>query len=69
MHGFALNVNADLQPFTLLAPCGIEGCKMTSMARELGKSIDSHEVQKHVVQHFGKVFGIRWVEDREDAQG
>lgn len=62
MHGFALNVNVDLHPFSLLAPCGIEGCIMTSMARELGTSIDSHEVQKHIAHHFGDVFGIRWAE-------
>lgn len=69
MHGFALNVNPDLQPFSLLAPCGIEGCKMTSMARELGKTIDSPEVQECVVQHFGEVFGITWLKDRENTRG
>jgi len=69
MHGFALNVNVDLQPFSLLAPCGIENCTMTSMARELGKSIDLHEVRERVVQHFGEVFGITWLEDRENTQG
>jgi lipoate-protein ligase B len=63
MHGFALNVNVDLQPFTLLAPCGIAGCTMTSMARELGTSIDSHGVREQVVQHFGEVFGITWMEE------
>ncbi len=68
MHGFALNVNADLQPFTLLAPCGIEGCIMTSMARELGTSIDLVRVREHVVQHFGEVFGITWLKNRENAR-
>jgi lipoyl(octanoyl) transferase len=61
MHGFALNVNVDLQPFTLLAPCGIEGCTMTSMARELGKSIDHHAVRGHVIRYFGEVFKITWM--------
>jgi lipoate-protein ligase B len=69
MHGFALNVNVDLQPFTLLAPCGIEGCTMTSMAREFGKSIDLSGVREQVTQHFGEVFGITWLKDREHAQG
>jgi lipoate-protein ligase B len=68
MHGFALNVNVDLRPFTFLSPCGIEGCTMTSMARELGTSIDLHRVRKYVAQHFGEVFGIRWVEDRKNGQ-
>jgi lipoyl(octanoyl) transferase len=35
-HGFAINVNNDLQPFEWIVPCGIEGCRMTSLARELG---------------------------------
>jgi lipoyl(octanoyl) transferase len=61
MHGFALNVNVDLHPFTHLAPCGIEGCVMTSMARELGTSVDLLEVRQYITRHFGDVFGIRWV--------
>lgn len=62
MHGFALNVNIDLQPFTLLAPCGIEGCTMTSMAKSLGRSIDSHRVRTQIAHHFGEIFGITWLE-------
>jgi lipoyl(octanoyl) transferase len=61
MHGFALNVNVDLQPFTLVAPCGIEGCTMTSMARELGKSLNSHTIREQIAHHFGEVFGITWI--------
>ncbi len=68
MHGFALNVNVDLQPFTLLAPCGIEDCTMTSMASELGTSSNSDEVREQVAQHFGEVFGITWLKDGEHAQ-
>ena len=36
-HGFAINVNNDLQPFEWIVPCGIESCRMTSLARELGR--------------------------------
>ena len=35
-HGLAINVNNDLQPFEWIVPCGIEGCRMTSLSRELG---------------------------------
>jgi lipoyl(octanoyl) transferase len=35
-HGFAVNVNNDLQPFEWIVPCGIEGVRMTSLYRELG---------------------------------
>src|SRR5688572_18028080 len=39
-HGFAVNVNNDLQPFEWIVPCGIEGCRMTSVVRELGSPYD-----------------------------
>src|SRR5213596_3643778 len=35
-HGFAVNVDNDLQPFEWIVPCGIESCQMTSLALELG---------------------------------
>ena len=69
MHGFALNVNVDLQPFSLLTPCGIEECTMTSMAKELGISIDSQGVRAQVARHFGNVFGITWAEESRAAYG
>ena len=37
-HGFAINVNNDLQPFEWIVPCGIEGCRMTSVCRELRRA-------------------------------
>ena len=39
-HGLAVNVNNDLQPFEWIVPCGIEGCRMTSLTRELGAEQD-----------------------------
>ena len=39
-HGLAINVNNDLQPFEWIVPCGIEGVRMTSVARELGAEQD-----------------------------
>ncbi|HEU0250162.1 MAG TPA: lipoyl(octanoyl) transferase LipB [Solirubrobacteraceae bacterium] len=35
-HGFAVNVTNDLEPFTWIVPCGLEGVTMTSLERELG---------------------------------
>lgn len=35
-HGFAINVNNDLEPFSWVVPCGLEGVRMTSVAAELG---------------------------------
>ena len=39
-HGLAVNVNNDLQPFEWVVPCGIEGCQVTSLSRELGAEQD-----------------------------
>jgi lipoyl(octanoyl) transferase len=39
-HGFAINVNNDLEPFEWIVPCGIESCRMTSVAAELGAEQD-----------------------------
>ncbi len=35
-HGLAVNVCNDLQPFEWIVPCGIDGCRMTSISRERG---------------------------------
>lgn len=58
MHGFALNVNLDLQPFTLITPCGIRGCHVTSMADLLSKPIEVEAVQQTVIRKFSEVFGL-----------
>jgi lipoyl(octanoyl) transferase len=41
LHGLALNVNCDLRFFDWIVPCGIAGCRMTSMAREGQSTIDA----------------------------
>ena len=55
-HGFALNVNTDLSYFSLIVPCGIEGCKMTSIERELGRPADMPAVKEAVARVFSRVF-------------
>jgi lipoyl(octanoyl) transferase len=47
-HGFALNVNTDLAPFSGIVPCGITDGTVTSMQIELGHELDAAEV-KHVL--------------------
>ena len=39
-HGLGINVNNDLQPFEWIVPCGIDACRMTSLAREFGAEQD-----------------------------
>ena len=57
MHGFALNVNADLGYFDNIIPCGIKGKAVTSLNVELGKKeVDMEEVQQKLMKHFGDLF-------------
>ena len=36
-HGFAVNVENDLQPWSWIVPCGLDGVQMTSLIRETGR--------------------------------
>lgn len=57
MHGFALNVNANLGYFDLMIPCGIRGKAVTSLNVELGKqTIDEDEVKEKLLKHFANLF-------------
>ena len=57
MHGFALNVNADLGYFDHIIPCGIEGKAVTSLNVELGKKeVPLADVQEKVLKHFAELF-------------
>jgi lipoyl(octanoyl) transferase len=48
MHGFALNVNTNLEYFTYINPCGFESKGVTSMEKELGKNIDLDHVKSEL---------------------
>ncbi|MDP2526455.1 lipoyl(octanoyl) transferase LipB [Maribacter dokdonensis] len=57
MHGFALNVNADLGYFDLMIPCGIKGKAVTSLNVELGKKeVNLEEVKQKLLKHFQILF-------------
>jgi len=57
MHGFAFNVNTDLNYFSYINPCGFQDKGVTSMSKELGKPLDFEEVKKGLAEEFEKVFG------------
>jgi lipoyl(octanoyl) transferase len=61
-HGFAVNVNNDLQPFEWVVPCGIEGCRATSLTRELGAEQDLDGFATIVATSFARVFEREAVE-------
>ena len=57
MHGFALNINANLGYFDLMIPCGIRGKAVTSLNVELGqKEIDVEVVKEKLLKHFANLF-------------
>ena len=59
MHGFALNVNTDLDYFDYIIPCGMKGKPITSLEKELGWKMDMNEVQEIVLQQFREVFQMQ----------
>jgi lipoyl(octanoyl) transferase len=55
-HGFALNVNTDLNDFSVIVPCGLKGKGVTSLERLLGHPVPMEEVKARVVAAFEEVF-------------
>jgi lipoyl(octanoyl) transferase len=61
MHGIALNVNSDLSYFNHIVPCGIVDKAVTSMERELGKTIDFKAVQQALKENMANIFDFDYV--------
>jgi lipoyl(octanoyl) transferase len=59
MHGFAFNVNADLNYFGNIVPCGIDDKAVTSMQKELGYALNMDEVKAKVIEHIAALFHMK----------
>lgn len=59
MHGFALNVNANLGYFDNIIPCGIRGKAVTSMEVELGEKVSEEAVKEKILKHFKSLFEVK----------
>jgi lipoyl(octanoyl) transferase len=55
-HGWALNVNTNLEHFRFITPCGIQGMGVTSIERELGRQVPLAEVRAVLAKHFAELF-------------
>lgn len=62
MHGFAFNVNSDLDYFTNIIPCGITDKAVTSLDIELGRPVDMKEVQEKMKKHLAALFEMELIE-------
>ena len=56
MHGFAFNVNTDLNLFNGIIPCGIQDKSVTSLAKELNREVEIKEVKEKLLTNFKNVF-------------
>jgi lipoyl(octanoyl) transferase len=60
-HGFAYNVSTDLRFFELIIPCGIAGCRASSLEKLLGVSVSTAEAMARLSAAFGEVFGLELI--------
>jgi lipoyl(octanoyl) transferase len=56
MHGFAFNINTDLELFEGIIPCGIKDKEVTSLQKETGRYIDFNEIKEKVIINFANLF-------------
>jgi lipoyl(octanoyl) transferase len=63
MHGFAFNVNTDLDYFNHIVPCGITDKQVTSLQKELGHEVDVAEVKGKIIKHLSALFNMEMINE------
>jgi lipoyl(octanoyl) transferase len=69
IHGFSLNVDLDLSPFSHIMPCGLAPCRITSMAEILQSAMTPSMVAQQVAEEFARIFNIQWMSLPPDIRG
>jgi len=59
MHGWAFNVNTNLQYFDYIVPCGIKGKAVASLHREVGHELQMQEVEEVMLAKFAQLFDVQ----------
>ncbi len=59
MHGFGLNVNPNMDHYSMIIACGISDKGVTSMSRELQREVSVDEVKRHIIARYGETFHRR----------
>ena len=66
-HGFAFNINTDLQFFDWIVPCGLRDKGVTSLRKLLDRPVSMDVAIEHVIRHFGTVFGMEMKRPEQQA--
>lgn len=69
IHGFALNVDMDLSPFSLIMPCGLSQNHITSMAEVRQSAVVPSAIAQQVAVEFAQIFNIQWLSFPPDSIG
>jgi lipoate-protein ligase B len=59
MHGLAVNVDNDLEPFEWIVPCGIEHVRVTSLSAQTGRARSLPCFRKRLAYRFAEAFAMR----------